>query len=81
MELALPFFGSRSRAVDVDGTLHPDFAPVADRLRSQLAESDGGAAVCVYHRGRKVVDLWGLRPRCCASRTRQARSRRQALER
>jgi CubicO group peptidase (beta-lactamase class C family) len=32
---------------------------VADRLREQLRFSTGGAAVCVYHRGRCVVDLWG----------------------
>jgi len=42
-----------------DGWLHPDFAPVARALRTQLRRYDGGAAVCVYHRGRCVVDLWG----------------------
>ena len=42
-----------------DGWLHPDFMPVAKALRSQLQRYDGGAAVCVYHRGRCVVDLWG----------------------
>jgi CubicO group peptidase (beta-lactamase class C family) len=43
----------------LDGHVHPDFLPVADRLREQLRVSSGGAAVCVYHRGRCVVDLWG----------------------
>ncbi len=43
----------------LDGTVHPDFLPVADLLRRQLASSRGGAAVCVYHRGERVVDLWG----------------------
>ncbi len=43
----------------MDGTLHPDFARVAETLRKQLARHDGGAAVCVYHRGEKAVDLWG----------------------
>jgi CubicO group peptidase (beta-lactamase class C family) len=43
----------------VDGWLHPDFTPVTRVLRSQLRRYDGGAAVCVYHRGRCVVDLWG----------------------
>jgi CubicO group peptidase (beta-lactamase class C family) len=43
----------------VDGTVHPDYLPVADRLREQLRAASGGAAVCVYHRGRCVVDLWG----------------------
>jgi CubicO group peptidase (beta-lactamase class C family) len=43
----------------LDGYVHPDFFSVADRLREQLRSSAGGAAVCVYHRGRPVVDLWG----------------------
>jgi CubicO group peptidase (beta-lactamase class C family) len=43
----------------LDGHVHPEFLPVADRLREQLRTSSGGAAVCVYHRGRCVVDLWG----------------------
>ncbi len=28
-------------------------------LRTLLRRYDGGAAVCVYHRGECVVDLWG----------------------
>ncbi|MGO9507484.1 MAG: serine hydrolase, partial [Mycobacterium sp.] len=32
---------------------------MADVLRKQIAGTDGGAAVSVYHRGRLVVDLWG----------------------
>jgi CubicO group peptidase (beta-lactamase class C family) len=43
----------------VDGSLHPDFSFVGETLRRQLARHDGGASVCVYHGGRKVVDLWG----------------------
>jgi CubicO group peptidase (beta-lactamase class C family) len=43
----------------LDGFVHPDFVSVADRLREQLSVSSGGAAVCVYHRGRCVVDVWG----------------------
>ena len=43
----------------VDGFLHPDFVPVATSLRHQLEGYAGGAAVCVYHRGVCVVDLWG----------------------
>jgi CubicO group peptidase (beta-lactamase class C family) len=31
---------------------------VADSLQRQVRRSGRGAAVCVYHRGRKVVDLW-----------------------
>jgi CubicO group peptidase (beta-lactamase class C family) len=47
------------RTVEMDGTLHPDFLPVAHALRRQLGSYRGGAAVCVYHRGECVVDLWG----------------------
>lgn len=43
----------------MDGFVHPDFLPMADALRAQLANSRGGAAVAVYHHGRCVVDLWG----------------------
>ena len=43
----------------LDGWLHPDFIAVARALRLQMRRYDGGAAVCVYHRGRCVVDLWG----------------------
>lgn len=43
----------------IDGLLHPDFYPVAQVFRGQLGRYPGGAAVCVYHRGACVVDLWG----------------------
>jgi CubicO group peptidase (beta-lactamase class C family) len=48
-----------ARAAVMEGTLHPDFIAVARVLREQLRRYPGGAAVCVYHRGRCVVDLWG----------------------
>jgi CubicO group peptidase (beta-lactamase class C family) len=42
------------------GTVHPDFWPVARALERQLRRGPrGGAALCVYHRGEKVVDIWG----------------------
>jgi len=42
------------------GTIHPDFAEVARVLRRMLPRrGPGGAAVCVYHKGVKVVDAWG----------------------
>jgi CubicO group peptidase (beta-lactamase class C family) len=42
------------------GSIHPDFAGVARVLRRILPKKGpGGAAVCVYHRGEKVVDAWG----------------------
>ena len=49
--------GAESEALD--GWLHPDFVPVANTLRQLVRRYEGGAAVCVYHRGRCVVDLWG----------------------
>jgi CubicO group peptidase (beta-lactamase class C family) len=47
------------RHVTLDGTVHPDFTAVADSLRGQLRSHRGGAAVCVYHDGECVADLWG----------------------
>ena len=44
----------------LDGELHPDFADAAAVLLRVLPKkAPGGAAVCIYHRGRKVVDIWG----------------------
>jgi CubicO group peptidase (beta-lactamase class C family) len=42
----------------IQGYCEPEFGGVADVLRRQVRRSGRGAAVCVYHRGRKVVDLW-----------------------
>jgi CubicO group peptidase (beta-lactamase class C family) len=41
------------------GTVQSGFEPVARELARQLRKLGGGAAVCAYHRGRCVVDLWG----------------------
>src|SRR5262245_15721765 len=43
----------------MDGYVHPDFAGVAAVFRNQLRRTRGGAAVSVFHRGERVVDLWG----------------------
>jgi len=43
----------------LDGMVHPDFIPVAELLRRLIRQYEGGAALCVYHRGECVVDLWG----------------------
>ncbi|MBI2569576.1 MAG: beta-lactamase family protein [Candidatus Schekmanbacteria bacterium] len=41
------------------GMIHDDFLPVARALCKMVRRpEDGGAAVCVYHRGEKVVDIW-----------------------
>ena len=42
------------------GTAHSDFADLAEVFERQLERArGGGSALCVYHRGRAVVDLWG----------------------
>ena len=45
----------------MDGHVHPDFAPVSERVRAMLAKKSttGGIAVVAYHHGEKVVDVWG----------------------
>ena len=45
----------------ITGRYDDEFAEVADIFSSQIARTDGGASVAVYHRGRLVVDLWGGR--------------------
>jgi CubicO group peptidase (beta-lactamase class C family) len=42
----------------IQGYCEPEFQGVADILARQVRRSGRGAAVCIYHRGRKVVDLW-----------------------
>ena len=41
----------------IQGYCEPEFSGVARVLRRQV-RAGGGAAVCIYHCGRKVVDLW-----------------------
>jgi CubicO group peptidase (beta-lactamase class C family) len=44
----------------LDGTVAPDYADVAASLIRQIpADQNAGSAVCVYHRGQCVVDVWG----------------------
>jgi CubicO group peptidase (beta-lactamase class C family) len=44
----------------LDGNVHPDYADVASALIRQIPlGQNAGSAVCVYHRGRCVVDVWG----------------------
>ncbi len=43
----------------LSGYVDPAFTAVADAFRLTLPEGrPGGAALCVYHRGRPVVDIW-----------------------
>ena len=43
----------------IAGRYDDEFRQVADVFRNQIARTDGGASVAVYHKGRLVVDLWG----------------------
>jgi CubicO group peptidase (beta-lactamase class C family) len=44
----------------MDGFVHPDFAPVTEKVQTimQRRGARGGMAVAVYHRGELVVDAW-----------------------
>jgi CubicO group peptidase (beta-lactamase class C family) len=42
----------------IQGIIDPNFWHVARSLQRQVFGGGGGAAVCVYHEGRKVVDVW-----------------------
>jgi CubicO group peptidase (beta-lactamase class C family) len=44
----------------MEGFVHPDFAPVTEKVQSIMAgrRASGGMAVAVYHRGELVVDAW-----------------------
>lgn len=44
----------------IHGSVEPGFSGVAEAFAANFAEhGDIGAAVCLYHQGRPVVDLWG----------------------
>lgn len=49
----------------LSGYVNPDFTAVADAFQRTLpAHAPGGAALCVYHRGVPVLDIWdGTRDR------------------
>jgi len=43
----------------IEGKIHQDFWPVARAFRNALPKrGPGGAALVVYHRGEKVIDVW-----------------------
>ena len=50
-----------NRAPEPCGGSYADgFAPVVDRFASHLRDGiEIGAGLAVYHRGRRVVDVWG----------------------
>ena len=51
--------GAPGGDMSISGSVAAAFWPVARAFERQVGSSGGGAAVCVYYEGRKVVDLWG----------------------
>ena len=50
----------RVQEIPIHGTTAPGFEGVAEAFRENFIDRrDVGAACAVYHRGRKVADLWG----------------------
>jgi CubicO group peptidase (beta-lactamase class C family) len=50
----------KPRMSEVNGNVAPGFERVKDAFAANFEKhGDVGAACSVYHRGRKVVDLWG----------------------
>jgi CubicO group peptidase (beta-lactamase class C family) len=45
----------------IGGTVEPGFEAVRDAFASAQAKDEGGAQLCVYRLGQKVVDLWAGR--------------------
>ena len=44
----------------IEGHVSPGFEPVRDAFANNFAKRrELGGACCVYHRGQKVIDLWG----------------------
>jgi CubicO group peptidase (beta-lactamase class C family) len=52
--------GTIQQGTALRGSIHPDFLRAAEIFAGQLPRSGkGGGALCIYHRGEKVVDCWG----------------------
>lgn len=45
--------------ISISGTVTEGFEPVKEVFTQLWEDIEIGASLCVYHRGRKVVDLWG----------------------
>ena len=51
---------STATCIEVEGEVSPGFEPVRDAFAENFSDRhELGGACCVYHRGKKVVDLWG----------------------
>lgn len=52
--------GETRRPVEISGFVNPDFEAVGEAFAENFSKrGEIGAACCVYHKGEKVVDLWG----------------------
>lgn len=52
--------GESARAVEIHGFVSPGYEAVRDAFAENFSERrELGAACCVYHKGERVVDLWG----------------------
>ncbi len=49
--------------VTMGGSVEPGFEPVREAFAAAQEKDCGGAQLCVYRRGKKVVDIWGGRDR------------------
>ena len=49
-----------SARIRIDGQVSAGFEPLRDAFAENFSRRhELGGACCVYHRGKKVVDLWG----------------------
>jgi len=46
------------RLVRADGTVERGFEAVRDAFAEGQAQDEGGAQLCVYQHGKRVVDVW-----------------------
>lgn len=54
------FASEASTGAEIHGFVHPDYEAVREAFAENFARRrEIGAACCVYHKGEKVVDLWG----------------------
>ena len=49
-----------TKSIPISGFVKPEFEAVREAFEENFERRDElGAACCIYHRGKKVVDLWG----------------------
>jgi len=51
---------ARKNEVQIGGFVKPGFEPVYNEFKKNFDNGkESGAALCVYHKGEKIIDLWG----------------------